>query len=294
MLRHQYFIAMGACNLKCQHCWYETGDLDYAATRVKPITLENWLRQSTAAFPVQSFTITGGEPMLRKDFGALLDVVSSFHLDIGVLTNGTLVTPEWADRFRSDNIEVFISLDSLTPEYHNSIRERHADVLRGLQYLIDGNVRRRHITTVVSKGNIDQIVPLQRFASENGFRIHFHPAALAADHPHNLTRCSDEELTTLLRNLRSWAEEEDRVYYLGLISAVARNGAPPKLHTCRFTAESLIIDSDGTFYPCFQHREETLGNIVYSTPDEVTASKASFMERFKPASCIKTDCLGVF
>ena len=293
-LAHQYLVAMGACNLKCQYCWYETGDLQYTRTHVKPEHLDHWLTACGRGGLIETFTLTGGEPMLRRDFGLLLDVVKTHRLNAGLLTNATLITADWARRFREDDIEVHVSLDSVSPEYHNSIRGHHEAVMRGVHLLADADVPRRYLTMVVSRGNLGEIEAVRRFALQFGFGETLYPAARPADHPLALRRCDQAEFTVLMASFRSWSEEHDKRYYAGLVAAVAREGAPPPLSGCAFARHALVIDSDGSFYPCFHHKGERLGSIFDATPDEVLARKSAFYDRVQPASCIKADCLGVF
>lgn len=115
-MEHQALVAVGACNLRCQYCWYETGVLDYVKTAVKPADLSRWLNECRNLYSVKYLTITGGEPMLRRDFGELLDVGVHHQLRVAVLTNGTRITKQWARTFREKETEVHISLDSLTPD----------------------------------------------------------------------------------------------------------------------------------------------------------------------------------
>lgn len=293
-MEHQALVAVGACNLRCQYCWYETGVLDYVRTTVTPANLSRWLDECRKLYTVNYLTITGGEPMLRRDFGELLDVGVQHRLQVAVLTNGTRITDQWARTFREKDIAVFISLDSLTPDYHNTVRGQHDEVMRGIRLLADADVPERYLTTVVSRGNLDQMEPLLDFAEQHGFTINFHVAALPDDHPLSLRRCTEDELRVFYRTLNKWSDRNGRKYIVGQYGAVIRFGRPIPLNTCPFALSTLVIDSDGSLFPCYQHKGEPLGSMFTSTPEEVQARKRAFIERVRPASCISTDCLGVF
>jgi len=243
---------------------------------------------------IESLTLTGGEPLLRHDLQGFLNISREFSLNTGLLTNGTLMTPRLAAEFRDLDVEVFITLDSITPDYHNNVRGEHESVMQGLHFLSEALVPRRNITTVVSRGNIDQIEPLRMFAKKDGFDITFHPASLSARDRNNLVNCTQEEIQTLLRHLHPWAHERNRAHYLSLFAWVARFGHPPKLRDCKFARTSLIINSDGLCYPCFQHKTQPLGNVLLDSPKQIITSRQAFVDVFRPASCIRTDCLGVF
>jgi SynChlorMet cassette radical SAM/SPASM protein ScmE len=69
-------------------------------------------------------TLQGGEPLLRADFLDLVDGIIANRMRFSVLTNGTLLTPQIADRLqqtgRCDMVQV--SLDGSTAEVHESLR----------------------------------------------------------------------------------------------------------------------------------------------------------------------------
>lgn len=78
------------CNLRCKHCYQEnyTDENDLSIDKINFI-LENLTRQ----FNKISINITGGEPLLRKDFFEILNLleksvdVSNFN----IITNGTVL-----------------------------------------------------------------------------------------------------------------------------------------------------------------------------------------------------------
>jgi len=291
-VEHQYLIVTGACNLECSYCWYSTGAAGRATPAVKPAHIAGWIERCNGITRVRSLTLTGGEPLIRRDLPAFLDVGRGLDLDVCLLTNGTLLTERLADRLRDLDVEVHITLDSVSRGYHDSVRGGHRRVMRGLRLLAGTGVPRRSITTVVTRGNIAEIEPLREFAAEHGFGISFHPAALPEDHPLSLVDCPDSERVALLKALRPWAEQEGKMRYLGLTALILRGDEVP-LSRCPVADRGLVIDSDGRLHLCYQQRTEPLGSIFGTPPADVLDAKRSLIDRLKPASCIKIDCLGM-
>lgn len=294
---HQYFLIMGACNLKCKYCFYETGMLNYAGTRIKPADVHRWLAHYTNESILKSVTFTGGEPLLRRDIIDFIEVSQVYTDDVGIITNGTLITQDLAEIFRDKNIEVHVSLDSITSDYHERTRGLMKETLKGLETLASSNVKRKSITCVLSSENIDQVIDLIDFATNLGFSINFSPISVDKENKLSLSKISKEAKLTLMQNLNEWAKKNNKEYYLGLISFILKGFNVPKLSNCTFTNNSIVIDSDGSIYPCYQHKESKqykLGNIKESKISEVREKREIFMKLTKPASCIKEGCLGVF
>jgi radical SAM protein with 4Fe4S-binding SPASM domain len=67
-------------------------------------------------------TLSGGEPLLRRDIFEIIRAVKKRGVKVGIVTNGTLVTAEVADRCVSEGIDVFqVSLLSDQRDIHNSL-----------------------------------------------------------------------------------------------------------------------------------------------------------------------------
>lgn len=115
------------CNSRCTHCYQEnyTDASDMPLEELKVIgnnlfeTLSKWKKKGDVS-------ITGGEPLIRKDFFRFLEYLDSSEeiSDLHVLSNGTLITDKIAERFKKlVKIQgVQISLDGSSPKTHDSVR----------------------------------------------------------------------------------------------------------------------------------------------------------------------------
>jgi 12,18-didecarboxysiroheme deacetylase len=110
-----------ACNLKCQHCYAVTTDttcdmLDHAAG-VRLI-------DDLADFGCPVLLFSGGEPMTRKDLPDLITHAVGRGMRAVISTNGMLLTPELAARYKELGLSyVGISLDGLR-ETHDRFRRQ--------------------------------------------------------------------------------------------------------------------------------------------------------------------------
>jgi MoaA/NifB/PqqE/SkfB family radical SAM enzyme len=109
------------CNLRCAHCYASAtpqGAPDELDLRGK---LEVLRRVDEVGAAI--LALSGGEPLLNKDFWVIARRVSKAGILVSVATNGTLITRRVARRLKSVGVRyVEVSLDSLVPEVHDRFR----------------------------------------------------------------------------------------------------------------------------------------------------------------------------
>jgi heme b synthase len=161
------------CNLSCVHCRASatsgpySGELDTQAA----YTLLDQIAE--VAKPI--IILTGGEPLLRKDIFDIAAYGNAKGLRMVMSPNGTLVTPEIAEKMAEAGIQrLSVSLDGADAESH--------DRFRGVEGAFDGAVRGiRHakaagidfqINTTITKTNLDQIPKILELAESLGAVAH--------------------------------------------------------------------------------------------------------------------------
>jgi len=110
------------CNLSCVHCYTNSEAKAYPdelTTQEGKALLDN-----LADFKVPAVLFSGGEPTVRKDFFELAKYAVAKGLRLVLSTNGTQITPAFAERLKETGFTyVGISLDGLR-EVHDEFR-RH-------------------------------------------------------------------------------------------------------------------------------------------------------------------------
>lgn len=120
------------CNLRCDYCFYlsKAGLYpDLAHPRMSLTTVRALLHQFFATpQPVYAFAWQGGEPTLmgvdffREVFAMQRSLApAGARITNGLQTNGTLLTQQWAQLFRENDVLVGLSIDG-PPEIHDSYR----------------------------------------------------------------------------------------------------------------------------------------------------------------------------
>ncbi|MFC1837611.1 radical SAM protein, partial [Thermodesulfobacteriota bacterium] len=134
------------CNLHCVHC-YLGGRDSRLLSQHKELSTQQWLDiidQITEAGCL-NLLITGGDPLLSKDFELIYRNAVSNGILVTVFTNGTLITPAILDLFEDlppQSIE--ISVYGATPGTYEKITGVHGSFskcIKGIQLLSDRKIR---------------------------------------------------------------------------------------------------------------------------------------------------------
>lgn len=136
------------CNLKCLHC-YQTGrgteeiTLPEAKEVIREVSemVRNWEDAYDMDFST-SFTVTGGEPFLRKDLFEIIDDIRTAGFDVSLLSNGILIDREKAKRLAGlDVTGVQISIEGPV-DVHDQIRGKgsYAASMKGVKNVMRAGI----------------------------------------------------------------------------------------------------------------------------------------------------------
>ncbi len=172
-----FYFVTNRCNMNCKHCFYRA-ELNKSCQELQLEEIERIA--SSMRNTLSSISITGGEPLLRKDLAQICMIFYNYAniATIGIATNGyfpertTNLVKHLLDNTNID-ITVQVSLDGPL-EVHNEIREiknsfenatRTIDELRTIS---KKNRRFNVITnTVISEHNSKVIVNFYQYVKEN-------------------------------------------------------------------------------------------------------------------------------
>lgn len=167
------------CNLKCSFC----GLCELRENTDKSeLTTNEWEEVYSSAKKLGTLitSISGGEPLLRKDLETIIEFATKRGISVHLCTNGTLI-----DKERAKNLEkagtktISFSLDSHIEEIHDSIRGKgqFRKTLDGIENIKTYSPTIRiSINAVLCKKNFSGIHKLVQFAKEVGaIQIKFAP-----------------------------------------------------------------------------------------------------------------------
>lgn len=120
-LRLVFWELTARCNLKCCHCRAEAQD-DFVAGELsldELVSVAKAIRE--AGDPI--VVLTGGEPLVRKDFFDIAKTCVGLFSRVALATNGTVVDDALARRIVETGIQrVSVSLDGATAATHDAFR----------------------------------------------------------------------------------------------------------------------------------------------------------------------------
>lgn len=171
------------CNLNCGHCYSRA---DHYPDEVEARQAQS-IAENIARSGVFKVALGGGEVLFRKDVFQTIETLSASGTYVSVTSNGWPITKSVAKRLQAAGIgDVYISVDSMIPSVHDTIRGRQGTLARAtdaIGYCIDAGISTRlsSVITKETRASIDEIVAFanmnnlaevnfKRFrASGNGF-----------------------------------------------------------------------------------------------------------------------------
>jgi GTP 3',8-cyclase len=167
------------CNFRCQYCmpaeglpWLERAEI----LRFEEITR---LVSIFASMGVGEVRLTGGEPLVRREFPTLVSMlreVPDLH-ELSVTTNGFLLGRDAEALVRAGVDRFNVSVDSLQRDRFYELTRRDAldQVLAGLEHLASfPEAHPIKINAVAIRGfTEEEVLPFARFARETPYEVRF-------------------------------------------------------------------------------------------------------------------------
>ena len=165
------------CNIRCFYCMPET-DVQFVDRReiLDFEEIERFVRIAVT-LGVTKLRLTGGEPLLRRDLPVLVERLAAIHgiRDLALTTNGVLLAEQAEPLYRAGLRRLNVHVDTLDRDRFFEITRRDdlprvlagIDAAKNLGYKIKLNA-------VAVKNLVEpDIVPLARYARENGFEVRY-------------------------------------------------------------------------------------------------------------------------
>jgi Fe-coproporphyrin III synthase len=272
------------CNLSCKHC-YIVGPADCDL----PVSLILRLIDEMQEHPCTSATLSGGEPLLHPEIMTIL-AYASRKTELQLLTNGTLITEEWAAILGQTISAVQISVDGSTRAVHDAIRGKGAfdGTMKAVERLQNAGLADRiTLSATIMKQNLHDLPDIVALAERLGIpSVRFLPLRKSGR--------AHAQWSQIGSDLKT--EDSERFYQFVLNLQQSRRHAaniscglsgfllkPPDEvsddeHWCP-VGKKLVVDVDGNIYPCVLMMEGDfrLGNAFHQNLVEVLHSDRMVM-----------------
>ena len=287
------------CNENCLHCGSHCNDVQ--SEELDIYTYMEFLDKIKRDFGTEELMlcVTGGEPLLRKEFFDIMSYAHRLGFRWGMTSNGILINDMTAKQLqRAGMSTISISIDGLkdTHDWFRRTPKAYTKAMKGIKALVDnGSFKHVQITTVVHKRNIDELEELFQIVSEadvDSWRvINIEPIGRAKQHPELLL--DDDDYRTLFNFIKEKREKGFPVqygctHYLGLnYEREVRDW----YFLCNAGIYTASIMANGDIGACLdiERRPETImGNILTDDFTEVWKNKFEIFR--KPLADMNEKC----
>ncbi len=168
-LRRLFLELTLRCNENCLHCGSRCGDVaseEMPAERYYEL-LDKISRDFSRRLPM--LCITGGEPLLRKEFPEIMAYAKGLGFRWGMTSNATLIDEEKIKMLKDTGMgTISVSIDGLR-QTHDEFRRSPGGfdkAVRGIKLLMKGGFSHVQVTTVVTKKSLPQLPELFELMKE--------------------------------------------------------------------------------------------------------------------------------
>lgn len=289
-LRNLFLELTLRCNENCIHCGSRCGEVHSEELSVGQY--HNFLRQIKEDMGTERkmLCITGGEPLLRKDFFDIMAEAKNLGFRWGMTSNATLIDDSVAKELKRCGMgTISVSIDGLE-ETHNKFRRTkngYKKAIDGIESLLRiGDFKAVQVTTVVTHENIGQLDELYRIFNDmdiDSWRvINIEPMGRALEYP-ELILTKDDYITLFefIRNKRIAGEPVTYgcSHYLGM---EYEREVRDWYYLCTAGLYTASITANGDIIACLdiERRPEFVqGNILRDRFSEVWKNKFEVFRR---------------
>lgn len=124
---------------------------------------------------INKIRLTGGEPLIKKNFAPILSYLSSLDVELAITTNGILLDLYW-DQLQASKIETLnISIDSLVEEKFNAITRRKyfKRVYANIQTAIEKGFNVKLNVVLIKNENDDELIDFIELTKNQSITVRF-------------------------------------------------------------------------------------------------------------------------
>ena len=146
-----------SCNFRCQYCMPDENIQCLPNKHLMQVDEIEQIAKVFIGLGIKKIRLTGGEPMVRKEFSTILNKISQLPVELTLTTNAVLAHRYLNDLKAAGVNSVNVSLDTLDPETFKKItqRDQFKQVWDNILLLLNAGFRIK-INVVAMEGVIDK------------------------------------------------------------------------------------------------------------------------------------------
>ena len=283
-----HWSVTGRCNFRCRHCLVSAPEAQHPEL---PLSDCLYIVDEIAACGITRVDLTGGEPLVRRDFEEIVKALSRHHIDIGILfTNASLLEESTLDMLEYYHQRPVFQLSFDGLGHHDWLRgvkgaQKQADAAFAL-------LRKRSLTVRVAmmihrknRGSLrDTIHYLADYGVEDlgvnaplplgAWAEHFRDYALSEEETWETYReairwfFEDGMPLTLELDGYFWCQKGSTQYRIPYVRQSKTETDRTLIPRCESVNQYIYIGADGRLSPCMSFADTELKNIMPSVLEE--------------------------
>lgn len=248
------------CNERCIHCYIPH---DFKISYINPDLFYNVLNQCKE-MNVLHLTLSGGEPMMHKNFCDFIRKCNEYEFSVNILTNLTLVTDEIIREMKQNPLlGVQVSLYSMEPQIHDEITQLKGSFVKtknAILKLIDNNIPLQ-ISCPIMKQNRNSFDTVQKWAKEYNIHVGEDYGIIARyNHTTNNLKCR-LSLNEIKELIYSKVENDSNYFEQIEIEMEKKKNSSSSDFICSICHSSICIADNGNVFPCAGWQDYVVGSI---------------------------------
>jgi len=162
-LNYIFWEATLNCNFNCRHCGSKASYKKHHKNELSTQEIKNVFKKLATQTNAKKIMIavTGGEPLLRPDLFEVMSYAHSLGFSWGMVTNGSLVTPEVVEKMHQSGMStIVVSIDGIG-KIHDDFRQSagsYKKAINAVRLLTRSKYFQNvQITTTIHKNNISDL-----------------------------------------------------------------------------------------------------------------------------------------
>ena len=248
------------CNERCIHCYIPHENKIH---NIDPALFYDILQQCKN-MNLLHLTISGGEPMLHKNFCDFIKKCREYDFSVNILSNLTLLDDNILEEMKANPLlGIQVSLYSMNPKIHDEITQMKGSFEKtknAILKLIENDIPLQ-ISCPIMKQNKDCYDDVVKWAENHKIQVGDDYVIIARyNHTINNLNCrlSIDEVKNLICN-----KATNNPNYLEQLEAEAekKKYIEPSDFVCSVCNSSICIAENGNVYPCAGWQDYIVGNV---------------------------------
>ena len=163
------------CNLRCTYCMPEAGVQLSPKSHLMTYEEIYTIAKVFVDYGVTKIRLTGGEPLVRKDFGIILEKLATLPVVLSITSNAVIID-KYVDVLKTYGVkDINVSLDSLDASKFKHITRRHEfkQVYNNIIQLVDEGFNVKLNAVLIKGFNDTEIIDFINFTKDQPISVRF-------------------------------------------------------------------------------------------------------------------------